>query len=161
MRQLNPNPFVQGGYTLIELAVTMTIIGVLAVAALPALASYMANAQLREAANVIVTGALYARSEAVKRNVVVNLQISRGTLQVISQVTPTPLVLKTLVLTDAVQTTDFTASFDSAGRLTPFGTQLTLSLSASKQACSTDVQCPAIRFEAGGSINICPTGVCS
>lgn len=158
MRQLNQH---QTGFTLIELAVTLAIIGLLSSAALPALASLMANSQLRGSADVVVANALLARNEAVKRNVLVNLQISGNNLQIIAQESPEPVVLRSVVLLDTVKVPDFSASFDSAGRLAPFGTQLQLHLQSAKQSCSADLRCPVVRFDAGGSVNICATGVCS
>lgn len=157
MRQLIKS---QRGFTLIELGVTIAIIGVLAVAALPVFASYLANAQLREAANVVLANAMWARNEAIKLNTTATLKVSGQTLQVSTTDSGAPTVLRSAPLPGTVQSADFVASFDSAGRLTPFGTQLTLALTSPKYACSEDVRCPSVRFDAGGVVSICATGVC-
>ena len=157
MRQLNRSQF---GFTLIELSVTITIIALLAMAALPAFASYLANAQLREAANVVLANALWARNEAIKLNSTATLTVSGGSIQVSISDKSVPTVLRTVPLTANVKSADFAASFDSAGRLSPFGTQLTLALSSTKFACSEDVRCPAVGFDAGGVVSVCSKGVC-
>lgn len=157
MRQLTRH---QKGFTLIELMVAITIIGILAVAALPALASYVANARLREAANVVLANAMWARNEAIKLNATTTLTVSGGSIQVTTTDSSAPSLLRTVPLSGNVKSANFTASFDSAGRLAPFGTQLTMVLSSTKYACSDDVRCPAVRFDAGGVVSICSTGVC-
>jgi type IV fimbrial biogenesis protein FimT len=148
------------GFTLIEMMVTIAIIGILAMAALPAFASYVANAQLREAANVVVANAMWARNEAIKLNSTTTLTLSGGSIRVTTTDSSAPSVLRTVPLAGNVKSADFAASFDSAGRLAPFGTQLTLALNSTKYACSDDVRCPAVRFDAGGAVSICSTGVC-
>jgi type IV fimbrial biogenesis protein FimT len=148
------------GFTLIEMMVSIAIIGILAAAAVPAFAGYVANAQLREAANVVLANALWARSEAIKRNATATLTLSGGLIQVSTTDNNTPAVLRKVPLAGNVQSPDFSARFDSAGRLAPFGTELILALNSSKLACSDDVRCPAVRFDAGGVVSICATGVC-
>jgi type IV fimbrial biogenesis protein FimT len=148
------------GFTLIELMVTVSVIGILAAAAMPALAGYVANAQLREAANVVLANALWARSEAIKLNATATLTVSGGAIQITTTDNNTASVLRKVPLAGNVQSADFTASFDSAGRLAPFGTQLSLALNSTKMACSDDIRCPAVRFDAGGVVSICATGVC-
>lgn len=157
MRQLNRRT---RGFTLIELMVSITVIGILAAAAVPAFAGYVANAQLREAANVVLANALWARSEAIKLNTTATLTVSGGALQITTTDNNTQSVLRQVPLAGNVQSANFTANFDSAGRLAPFGTQLTLALNSTKLACSDDIRCPAVRFDAGGIVSICATGAC-
>lgn len=157
MRQLTHR---QAGFTLIELGVTITIIGLLAMAAMPALSSFLANSQLREAANVVVANAMWARSEAIKLNATTTLRVTGRTLQISTTDSSAPALLRSVPIPSNVQAADFSASFDSAGRLTPFGSQLSLALSSPKFPCSEDIRCPAVRFDAGGVVSICAKGVC-
>lgn len=56
-----------GGFTLIELMVTVAIAAVLAFVAIPSLTTYMRNAALTSAANTLLASMNAARSEAMKR----------------------------------------------------------------------------------------------
>ena len=157
MRQLKHT---QGGFTLIEMGVAVAIIGLLVMAAIPAFASYLANAQLREAANVVLSNAMWARNEAIKLNTTATLTLIAKNLQVTTKDNNVQKVIRSIPLPASVEAADFVASFDSAGRLTPFGTQLTLALTLPKYACSVDIRCPSVRFDAGGSVSICSSGAC-
>lgn len=64
------------GFSLIELMVALAILSVLLGFALPAFQSMSLSANLRSNANTLVASAQLARSEAIKRNAVVQLCVS-------------------------------------------------------------------------------------
>lgn len=56
------------GFTLIELAVTVALLGVLLTLALPAFSTWIRNAQVRSVAEALQNGLRVARAEATRRN---------------------------------------------------------------------------------------------
>lgn len=66
------------GLTLVELLITIAIIGVLATLAIPSYTAWIQNSRIRTAAESIQTGLQMARAEAVSRNASVQLDF-RGT----------------------------------------------------------------------------------
>lgn len=60
---------------MIELMVTVIIVGILAAVGAPALTSWLQNAQIRTAAEAIQNGLQLARAEAVHRNSLVRFQL--------------------------------------------------------------------------------------
>jgi type IV fimbrial biogenesis protein FimT len=62
------------GFSLIELAVVIALIGILASLAIPAFSTLIANGRIRTAAEGMMNGLQVARAEAVRRNTFVDLR---------------------------------------------------------------------------------------
>lgn len=69
---------IQQGFTLIEVAIALALIAVLASLAVPAFQTWVHNAQIRNAAEGIVNGLQLARAEALRRNTPVELRMGTG-----------------------------------------------------------------------------------
>lgn len=63
----------QHGFTLLELMVTITVLGILLAIAVPSLTNAMLGGKLSSYANNFLASSYLARGEAIKRNSVVNL----------------------------------------------------------------------------------------
>jgi type IV fimbrial biogenesis protein FimT len=63
------------GFTLIELMITIVILAILLYVALPNFAVWMQNTQIRTAGEAILNGMQLARTEAIRRNVNVELRM--------------------------------------------------------------------------------------
>ena len=61
------------GFTLIEMMIVITIVGLLIVVALPSMNEMIVNQKVKGAANELFYDLSYARSEAIKRNAVVQV----------------------------------------------------------------------------------------
>lgn len=151
------------GLTLIELMVTITVSGLLLMAAAPNFADYLNNSRLREGGTTLQTEALFAQSEAVKRNRVVRLTTSGSTVQVLeAQDTAAMTLLRERTLAGGV--TAATATVDFSPRGYPINRAVTptvefvaasVDLSMPGVTCSADQRCPGLRIDAGGGIRLC------
>jgi type II secretion system protein H len=153
------------GFTLIELLVTIVIVAVLALVVAPSLVRMTANMRLQGAGNELLASLQFARSEAVSRNVPVQLvtQADGRGYRLVAQYAPQPAqTVKMVALPDGVTVTpNATVSFgplrampDSAATLSiglAGGAQLQLSAAdtGQVQVCSVDgalssyVRCPS------------------
>lgn len=66
------------GFTLIELMVVVTIAGVMVGIGMPSFKNFVAGQRVKTAAGDFSTAAIYARSEAIKRNAEVGLVAAAG-----------------------------------------------------------------------------------
>ena len=106
----------QRGLTLIELVVAFSIVALLTVTAAPYFADYGINSRLRESGNTAYAEALFAQSEAIKRNRTVRLATSGSTVQVLDMTDPAnPTVLRTRTLADGVRVATGNVDFSSQG----------------------------------------------
>lgn len=87
---LNPHP-AHHGFTLIELAIGMLIIGILLASAAPSFRGWIQNSQIRTAAESIQNGLQLARVEAVRRNASVQFVFGTGSGWTVGCTTPVDL----------------------------------------------------------------------
>lgn len=143
------------GLTLIELMVSLAVLAILAATAAPYLGDMVANSRLRESGNLLLAETLIAQSEAVKRNGTVRVGTNGSTVQVIDVTVPAaPVVLRTRTLVVGATAPVATFDFGADGRPTPFGTAVSINLSA-LAGCSSDLRCPGLRVDAGGAVRLC------
>lgn len=76
------------GFTLIELMVTITVLGVLLALGLPSFVEMIQNMQVRTAAESILDGMQVARSEAVRRNAYTQFVLGPGTGWTVFEIDP-------------------------------------------------------------------------
>lgn len=144
------------GLTLIELLVAMTVGALLMMTAAPSFSDYINNSRLRENGNLLLSEALMAQSEAVKRNNRVRLSVNGSTVQVLDASAATAVVLRTRTLTgNVVASTAATVEFTGDGRLASWPTTSTINLSSTAVSCSDEMRCPALVIEAGGAVRLC------
>src|SRR6266480_1248758 len=66
----------QRGFTLIEIMISLTVLGILLMIALPSFGTWLQNQQLRAASEATLNGLQVARSAAIQRNVLVQFRQS-------------------------------------------------------------------------------------
>ena len=157
MRQLKRPTGRRGerGLTLIELMVALSIAAMLAVAAAPSFSDYLANSRLRENGNALYGQALFAQSEAIKRNTVVRVVVADGEIQVSDRSDEdNPVLLKTTPLTHGVGAEETTIDFGGEGRPLAFAAAA-VDLSHPSLECSADIRCPGLRVDGGGAVRLC------
>jgi type IV fimbrial biogenesis protein FimT len=69
----------QRGMTLVEIMISLTVLGILIMMALPSFSEALQNQQLRAASEALLNGLQVARGEAIKRNLPVQVVIGPGT----------------------------------------------------------------------------------
>lgn len=152
MRQLKHG---QRGLTILELMVAFAIASMLALAAAPYFADYGVNSRLREAGNLVYGEALFAQSEAIKRNRPIRLSTSGNGTTVADVSDPdNPVTLRTRDFSTDVAVATGNVSFASTGWPTPLAA-VSIDLSHASATCDDDHRCPGLRVDAGGAIRLC------
>jgi type IV fimbrial biogenesis protein FimT len=161
MRHLMRHPV--RGLTLIELMVAITVSAFLLMAAAPHFADYTNNSRLREGGTTLQTEALFAQSEAIKRNRVVRLTTSGSTVQVLeAQDAANTTLLRERTLAGGVAagtaTVDFTPRGYPVNRAVNPSVDFVaaaIDLGLPGVTCSSEQRCPGLRVDAGGGIRLC------
>lgn len=143
------------GLTLIEIMVTLAISALLLTAAGVYLGDYASNTRLREAGHALLSDALFAQSEALKRNGPVTLTITSEGSTVTDTGGPEPKVLRTRALAGPQVAEPAVVAFGSNGMPSPFGTAAEIDLVQPGATCSEALRCPRLRIDGGGAIHLC------
>jgi type IV fimbrial biogenesis protein FimT len=158
MRRLKPcgitGGSLQAGLTLVELLIGLTIAGMLAVTAAPDFADFITNSRLRESGNALLAEALFAQSEAIKRNRTLRLVTSNSQITVIDPSNASN-PLRQRQLPAGVSAGSTSLDFGSEGRPATFGNTGTFNITLTSGSCSSDLRCPGLRVDAGGAIRLC------
>jgi type IV fimbrial biogenesis protein FimT len=174
------------GFTLIEILITLSIVGIVLALGAPAFGEWIQNTQLRSAAESMLTGVKLARTEAAKSNCASHFQLTDtgGTLStagpywlvisdaVIDGVTGTvkcddtqPQIIRSRVSVDGTANAVYAASedhadFDSLGRISgDLVVDVTNPTGGACVASSGPMRCLRIIVTAGGQARMCDPAV--
>lgn len=125
------------GFTMIELLMTVAILGILSVAAIPSFRTFIAEQRIKTASFDLISMLTMARSEAIKRGANVTIAMSSSFFTVTSP--DGTILLKQEVPAGVTFTGGSTVIYNSSGRLSAAFTPLQLSSTA-----STSVRCISI-----------------
>jgi type IV fimbrial biogenesis protein FimT len=154
MRQLSPAGRTLG-VTLVEMVVVMAFLAIVSTLASPFLTDYIANSRLRESGNALMAEALFAQSEAIKRNGPVRLAVTATGTQVVDLTGPAPAVIRDRQFPDRIIVETLNIDFGSDGMTRPRGTDATVDVSGNGITCSADYRCPRLQVDAGGALRLC------
>lgn len=165
----------EGGFTLIEMMITLAVLGVIVALGLPGIMQWMQNSQIRVAADSIQAGMTTARIEAIRRNtavsvVLTNHGVSGGTGwevrlasdNSIIQSVPDAEGSRNVVLTpfpDGTWTTTF-SGFGRIAAINPDGTPAMNRIDIDNPTIdSTDSRDLRIEIDIGGEARMCDPAV--
>lgn len=146
-------PAVARGLTLIEIMVALVILALSVTVAGPHFSDFVVNSRMREGANSLQALALFAQSEALKRNATVRLTIAATSAQV--TLAADGSVLRSHALTNGLSGDAGIIDFGSNGMPLPFGTELAVNVGHAGTTCTQDMRCPGLRIDGGGAIRVC------
>ena len=67
---------VERGFTLVEVMISITVLGIILMLGLPAFGTWLQNQQLRAASEGMLNGLQTARAEAIRRNLLVQIVVA-------------------------------------------------------------------------------------
>lgn len=150
------------GLTLIELMITIAVLAVGLSLAAPSFTVQVSNYRVRAAAESMLNGLNYARTEAVRRNRPVSFTLSpSGSGWSVDQISPAQTLQtradgETAGLTVVSSSTSRAVTFTSTGLVDTSGTRLT-QVNLSAPASNADTR--RIDIFGGGLIRMCDPGV--
>jgi type IV fimbrial biogenesis protein FimT len=159
----------QRGFTLIEVLMSIAVLGILIMIAMPSFGEWLQNQQLRAGAEATLNGLQVARAEAIRRNLQVQIVFGPGTAWTVTEVssgaaiqsrakeegspnavlTATPAGATTVTFTPLGATT---TNNDASARVTRLDISNTMG-----GACQPGgpMRCLALLVQGGGTIKMC------
>jgi type IV fimbrial biogenesis protein FimT len=116
----------QGGFTLIEIMISVAIVGILLMVGIPSFTKWIADQRARTAAEAMLNGMQSARNEAVRRNQCVQITVSAYTAWTIATCAEheTPIMSRGAIDDPKIESVSLpassnTVSFSGLGRVLP------------------------------------------
>jgi type IV fimbrial biogenesis protein FimT len=146
----------QWGVSMIEVVVVVAITAAGAGMAVPYFRDYVTNARLLEGGNALLSEAMSAQSEAIKRNGPVRLVVEGGSVSVWDGANAAQ-PLRTRLIGQKLSATNTTITFGGSGALAPLGAAnpARVGISMDGVTCSTALRCPALDVQVGGGMKLC------
>lgn len=150
------------GITLIEMVVVLALLAMLGTYAVSNFGPTLTSGKLKAAAKGLQSMGMFARNEALARNRTIRVWSDGGaTVEVQDATDPDNIrVLRTMSLEAPVSLPELNVAFDSAGRLSPLGTEKEVSVVADVTTLDPAVSVPVVRFLASGLVQSCVGKVC-
>ena len=162
------------GFTLVEIMISIAVLGLLIMMALPSFSEALQNQQLRAASEALLNGMQLARGEAIKRNLPVHIVIGPGTgwtvaeaasgtsIQIRSKDEGSPNAAVAISPGGATRVTfnalgAVTANLDGSARVTQL--DITNPAGGACQTASGPMRCLRIQISGGGSLKMCDPAV--
>lgn len=157
----------QAGFSLVELMVTIAVLGIILGIAAPSFQDWITKLQIRNAAEAVLHGLQLARTEAIKRNGSVTMTLTGGTgWSIIDsggatiQARPNGEGSKSafITVTSPSSALPFSVTFSGLGRVTAPATGVTLSIvgtSGSDCTATGPTGCLVIQTSIGGQVHMC------
>jgi type IV fimbrial biogenesis protein FimT len=155
------------GFTLIELMITVVVLGIFLSLAIPSYSDWMKRLQMRNAAESILNGLQLARVEAIKRNLSVTMRLTGGTGWTVFNNAAGPVTGLIQTMPDGegskvayidIPTTPYDLTFNSLGRMTApvSGINLSVTDTAGGTCTSSGPKgCFIVTASSGGLIRMC------
>ena len=115
----------QGGFNLIEIMVSLTVLAILIALGAPSFGEWLQNQQIRAATEALVNGMQVARGEAIKRNLAVQLTLDLPSGWTVCEATKQPcdgtLLANPVRVQDVIQSRSGREGTSNAKATTPDG----------------------------------------
>ena len=155
------------GFTLVELMVTIVVLGIILSIAIPSYQDWIKRLHIRSAAESILNGLQLARTEAIKRNGSATITLTGGTGWSITDSAGTAIQAKPdregsqlafITVTSPSSDLPFAITFNGLGRITAPAASVTLSITNTQGGDCTSsgpLGCLVIQSSTGGLVRMC------
>ncbi len=150
----------QGGFNLIEVMVSLTVLAILIALGAPSFGEWLQNQQVRAATEAIVNGMQVARGEAIKRNLAVQFTLDLPSGWTVCEATKQPcdgtLLANPVRVQDVIQSRSGSEGTRNAQASTPDGAlEVTFSPLGSVLTTNTDGSAPLTQVDVANTQGNC------
>ena len=160
----------KNGFTIIEILISIIVLSIITLIAIPSMSNFVANQKIRSTAIELMGALKLAQTEALKRNGPVTLSINGNgwttTYKNMNNVVST--IDKRINLTSnnnvSIAYPYSTITYSGDGLITPYGRVQTISFTRSNSLCVAnggEARCLNLKIGSGGRLKLCDPSVSS